>query len=85
MEDTKLTKLTIDNLREIVADILDVEPSRISLESGPGVTDNWDSLAHLSIMTATEEAYGVKFDMTEIQRIDSFAALFKALSERQTA
>jgi len=85
MEDTKLTGLSVDNLRELVADILDVEPSRIGMESGAGVMESWDSLAHLSIVTAVEETYGVKFDMPEIQRLNNFAALIKALSERLAA
>jgi len=85
MEDTKLTGLNINELRELVGDILDVEPSRIAMESGPGVLDRWDSLAHLSIVTAVEETYGVKFEMPEIQRINNFAALVQALSERLPA
>lgn len=83
MQVTELNAASLDEqLRAIVADILDVEPSRVTLDAGPGRIESWDSLAHLSIITAVEEAYRVKFDMPEIQRINTFAALLKALSAR---
>jgi len=77
--------INVDQLREIVADILDLDPEQLTSESGPGRVDKWDSLAHLSIITAVEGAYGVKFDMAEIERINSFDALVKALAARLAA
>ncbi|MGH8130297.1 MAG: acyl carrier protein [Steroidobacteraceae bacterium] len=72
----------IDELRALVSDILGVNQSRIVPECGPGSLDNWDSLAHLSIITAVEERFGVRFGMNEIRAIDSFGALSTALSDR---
>lgn len=80
-----MNEVSVEQLREIVADILDVPPSQVTLEAGPGRVDRWDSLAHLSIITAVEAAYGVKFDMTEIQQISNFDALVKALAARLAA
>jgi acyl carrier protein len=72
----------MQELRALVADILGVDASQVVAESGPQKTDNWDSLAHLSIITAVEERFGIRFSMTDIRRIETFDALAKALSER---
>jgi acyl carrier protein len=63
------------DLRGIVADILDLRPDDIDDDFGPAVTDRWDSLSHLRIVTAVEEEFGVQFSMDEIQSIDGFGAL----------
>jgi acyl carrier protein len=63
------------DLRGIVADILDLRPDDIDDDFGPAVTDRWDSLSHLRIVTAVEEEFGIQFSMNEIQSIDGFGAL----------
>jgi acyl carrier protein len=63
------------DLRDIVADILDLRPDDIDDDFGPAVTDRWDSLSHLRIVTAVEEEFGVQFSMDEIQSIDGFGSL----------
>ena len=68
-----------EELRSVVAGVLGVEPSALSDESGPANIDAWDSLAHLTLITAVEENFGVHFGMDEIRHIDSFGALEKAL------
>ncbi len=60
-------------LREILADVLDVDPQ---------ITDDfsrdesgWDSMAHLRLITAIEQAFGIKFTMKEIEEIRSYGDL----------
>jgi acyl carrier protein len=71
-----------DELRTLIADILGIDASRIGPDSGPGTIDNWDSLAHLSIVTAVEERFGVRFSMTDVREISTFGALESALRAR---
>jgi len=61
-------------LREILADVLDVDlhctdDLRRDDESG------WDSMAHLRLITAIEQAFGLKFTMREIEEIRSYGDL----------
>lgn len=72
----------IEGLRELIADILGVEPSRINDTSGPGTIDTWDSLAHLSIITAVEERFGVRFSMADVGSIACFETLANLLTAR---
>jgi len=71
-----------DQLNEIVADIFDLEPKNVSEDLTPEDVDLWDSLNHLKLITAVEQAYGVQFTMAEIQAVDSIAKL-RALVEHR--
>lgn len=76
--------IMIEELRNIVADVLDISPEEVADGSGPSSTDRWDSMNHLRIITAVEDECGVTFTMDEIQSIDSFAALHRlATSKRE--
>lgn len=70
------------DLRGIVADILDLRPDDIDDDFGPAVTDQWDSLSHLRIVTAVEEEFGIQFSMDEIQSIDRFGTLRKLVATK---
>lgn len=71
-----------EELRALVADILGLDTTQVLAESGPQTTANWDSLAHLSIITAVEERFGVRFSMTDIRGIENFDGLTQALLKR---
>jgi acyl carrier protein len=70
------------DLRRIVADILDHRPDEIDDGFGPAVSDRWDSLRHLRIITAVEDEFGIRFSMEEIQSIDGFAALQRLVASK---
>lgn len=64
-----------DELRQLVAEILGVAASQITDEFGPDVSDTWDSLHHLQIVSAVEQEFGVSLTMPEIRSVDSFGRL----------
>lgn len=70
-------------LREIVADVLDVSPNEISETFGPDTTDRWDSMNHLRMITAVEDEYGIQFSMEEIQSIENFGMLGQLVAEKR--
>lgn len=63
------------SLRNIVADVLDVSPDRITPESGVGNVESWDSFAHLQLMLAVEGEYGVQFDPQRLPELTTVARL----------
>jgi long-chain acyl-CoA synthetase len=64
---------------------LDVEA--LSLESTPFDTEGWDSLAHMALIEALEDAFEIRFTPTQIAMIMSLADastfIQEALTERQ--
>ena len=47
-----------EQVREIMANVMMVDPEDISLEYTPNTLPAWDSLRHLNLVLALEEAYG---------------------------
>jgi acyl carrier protein len=71
------------DLRTLVADILDLDPSEVHDGLGPGRGERWDSLSHLRIMSAIEETFELRLSMDEILKVDSVAALERIVAERR--
>ncbi|HLT89987.1 MAG TPA: acyl carrier protein [Woeseiaceae bacterium] len=64
-----------EQLRFIVADTLGIDPEAVTPETSRDSEPGWDSLNHLRLITAVEEAFGVKLTMAEIQAITRAAEL----------
>jgi acyl carrier protein len=64
-----------EQLIAIVARALRVPPSMLTLESGPGDLEAWDSLAQVDIISEIEAEFGVSIpieQVSEIQHIRDF-------------
>ncbi len=53
-------------LYQLVGKILSVDPSTLSDESNAQNTPKWDSLRHIEVVFAMENAFHVRFTMPEI-------------------
>ena len=74
----------MERLRLLVADVLELEPDAVDGSAGKDTLPEWDSLAHLRIVGAVEEEFGVKLTMQEIGEMTSLAAI-GTLVERHRA
>jgi acyl carrier protein len=68
-----------DRLTDIVATILEVPPELVTDDFSAASSENWDSVRHLNLVLAVEDAFGVLFDEKEIAGLNSFAALLRSL------
>jgi acyl carrier protein len=69
-------------LHEVVARALRVPAASVNDESSPETLRRWDSLHHLELMTAVEDAYGVRFSTGEMVRAQSVGALRRLLATK---
>ena len=69
-------------LHEVVAGALRVEGSTISDASSPESLRRWDSLRHLDLMNAVEDAFDVRFSAAEIVRAKSVGDIRRLLHEK---
>jgi acyl carrier protein len=58
-------------IEELVASVLDVPMATLTDQSGPATTKNWNSLGHLRLIAAMEDAYGITFSSGEIRALKS--------------
>lgn len=71
-----------EQLKAIVADTLGLDPREVTPETSRDSEPGWDSLGHLRLVTAVEEAFGVKLTMAEIQDIRTAGQLDSRLDGR---
>jgi acyl carrier protein len=65
---------------EIVASILNVEKSELSLESSPETLSNWDSMNHMNLIMALEEEFDITFTEIEIMDMLSVRSILDKLN-----
>lgn len=68
-------------VKEIAAEIFQVDPASIDLAMGPDDIDTWDSLNHLRLITEAEKAFSLRLTMQQIQQIASLTDLVQFVSK----
>ncbi len=63
------------NLEELLGLILEVDPSYLTDATLRADVTNWDSLAHLSVVSGVEEMFDVLLSTSEMREVTSVAAL----------
>jgi len=70
------------SLRDLLADIFEIEPEEVTPELGVGTIDSWDSFRHLQAILAVEGEYGVQFDPQRIAELTTVAKLQSELEKK---
>lgn len=61
----------IDAVREVAARCFNLPVDAVTYDSTPFNTDGWDSLAHMGLIEALEEAFNVRFSAMQIVQVTS--------------
>jgi acyl carrier protein len=64
-----------EKLRAIMAGILRVPAERIGPDAAIGNVPNWDSTAHMRIMLALEDEFGVELNESQMVEMTSLAKI----------
>jgi acyl carrier protein len=56
-------------LQEIFEDVLDQPGLVLTRDSNANNVEDWDSLAHINLVTAIEKKYKIKFALGELQEL----------------
>ena len=64
---------------QLIGKILGVDPAKISEESNAQNTPKWDSLRHIEVVFAIENAFHVRFTMPEITGLRNVGDIRKLL------
>ncbi|MCU1322769.1 MAG: putative acyl carrier protein [Acidobacteriaceae bacterium] len=57
----------LSELQEIFRDVFDQEDLGLTRESNASTIEDWDSLAHVNLVTSIEKRYRIKFALGELQ------------------
>jgi len=69
-----------EKLDNIIIEILDLDEGELSDDLTPETAEYWDSLNHLRMISAIEQAFDIKLTMEEIQSIESIGELRQTIA-----
>lgn len=71
----------MSKLIDIISEKLAIPAEEVTDETAYNVSKNWDSITHLEITGALEEAYGVEFDIDEIIKMENVKIIKEILNK----
>ena len=73
----------LEQVRTMMADAFSVPVERMTADASPDTIETWDSIQHLNLVMALEEAFGVQFDPEEIEQLLSVELVAALVSEKK--
>lgn len=67
-------------MKQIMADVLDLSPQAVDESTTRDRIASWDSLNHIQLVLALEQAFQVSFDINEIEAMLSYADIRQVLN-----
>jgi len=71
-----------NKLTEIIRDVLDDETITLTRETTAKDVEDWDSLAHISIIVAVEKEFKAKFDLYDIKRLKNVGDMIDLINTK---
>lgn len=72
----------LEKVNEVLKDVLDLEDLVIDDETTANDVDEWDSLNHISIISAIEDEFGISFNMTEVVNFQNVGDMVDKIMEK---
>ena len=72
----------LEKIIEIVATTCEVDKSEVTENSTVGDFPAWDSMGHLAILNAIEEAFDISFEPEEMMELEDVSDIVKAVEEK---
>ena len=69
-------------LDEVFQDVFDNEEIHVSDETTAEDIEDWDSLEHISLIVAVENAFGIKFGMGQVTRMKNVGEMAEIILEK---
>ncbi len=71
-----------EQVKRIMADVLDLDDGAIDENTGRDNVDAWDSMKHITLCLALEEEFKVSFEVQEIETITTYADVLDVLRQK---
>lgn len=79
----KSAKITKDNLYNLIAISLNIDVSMVSDDLSVGSISEWDSLAHVGLISAVEQEYDIQFDIDEVIDLEEVIDFWEIICEKR--
>lgn len=71
-----------EKVKEIVAQVSDVNVSEVTLQSAVGDFPQWDSMGQMAILQQVEEAFNISFEPEEMMDIEDVKDIIVAVESK---
>ena len=72
----------LEQLQPIFRDILDNPAIVITPESSARTIEEWDSLAHISIVSAIEQEFRIRFALGELEKLNNVGEMIALMQKK---
>lgn len=66
----------------ILAEVLEISPDRINLNTEQNQLEEWDSLAHLKLIMKLEQELNISISMEEVSELTSIDKIYSIISTK---
>lgn len=80
-----MTPDTEQRLRELIADVLALDPAAVGEDTSTDTVAGWDSLAHMNLILALEEAFEIAIPDEESADLTSYPLIRLVVAEQLVA
>jgi acyl carrier protein len=71
-----------ERVRQIMADVLDLDPQSIDGGTAMDSVESWDSLTHINLCFGLEQDFQVSFTVPEMEAMLSYEDIIRVLAEK---
>lgn len=75
----------LEELQSIFRDILDQPDLVLTPESNANNVEDWDSLAHINLVSAIEKQYKIRFALGELQELKNVGDMIELIQKKLAA
>lgn len=72
----------LKKLTEVFDDVFDLDGVSITRETTANDIDEWDSLEHITLISAVESTFKMKFKMKEVSTMKNVGEMIDIIAER---
>jgi acyl carrier protein len=73
----------LTKVQEVLKELFGINPHSVSLETKAFDIPGWDSVGHLSLCGALEEAFDIRFNASELADMDSVRAIVTVIDRKK--
>ena len=71
-----------ERVKQIMGDVLDLDPHSISGDTAMDSVESWDSLTHINLCSSLEQDFQVSFTVPEMEAMLSYEDIIRVLVEK---
>lgn len=68
-----------EKLNEVFAEVFDDDSIKVSDNTTVNDIEDWDSLAHLTLISSVEEAFSIEFNLNEISKFKNVGEMMSSI------